>query len=337
MFRIIRFIPVFLCLLAVALATVWGALALWYHGPVADQHKLFAIGGFVVFGLLVCLGLFTRRRVGALGLFGLVFAGLLFWWGGLAPPVERNWAPDVARQVTGQIDGDILTLENMRNFEWHGAYDATPVWETRSYDLSKLETVDMFLSYWAGPLMAHFIVSFGFSDGEYLAWSVEVRREVDGGFSPIADAFKANTLLILAADERDVVGVRSNLRDEDVQLFRLQTDPQTARALLTEYVRDANALAQQPEFYNSLTTNCTTVVVRMMQAIGNGLPFDWRLLANGYLPDYAHDHQALDMRHSISDLRALGRIDRRANAHGLKPGFSEAIRQGVPTPASDAP
>lgn len=334
MFRIIRFIPVVLCLLAVTLATLWGALALWYHGPFEEQQKLFAIGVYAFFGLLVCLGLFTRRRVGVLGLYGLAFAGLLFWWSGIAPPTDRNWAPDVARQVTGQINGDILTLENMRNFDWRGPYDATPRWETRSYDLSQLQTVDMFLSYWAGPLMAHFIVSFGFSDGEYLAWSVEVRREVDGGFSPIADAFKTNTLLILAADERDVVGVRSNWRNEDVQLFRLQTDPQTARALLTEYVRDANALARQPEFYNSLTTNCTTVVVRMMQAIGNGLPLDWRLLANGYLPDYAYDQQALDMRHSMSDLRALGRIDRRANAHGLKPGFSKAIRQDVPMPES---
>ncbi len=334
MFRIIRLIPVILCLLAVAVATVWGALALWYHGPFADQTKLFAIGAFALFGLLCCIGLFTRRRVGVLGLFGLVFAGLLFWWVGITPPTDRNWAPDVARQVTGKIEGDILTLENVRSFEWHGPHEATPAWDTRSYDLSQLETVDMFLSYWAGPLMGHFIVSFGFSDGRYLAWSVEVRREVGGGFSPVADAFKTNTLVIVAADERDVVGVRSNWRKEDVQLFRLAADPQTARALLAEYVRDANALAQRPEFYNSLTTNCTTVVVRMMQAIGSGLPVDWRLLANGYVPDFAYDHQALDMRHSISDLRALGRIERRANAYGLKPGFSEAIRQGVPAPES---
>ncbi|WP_424984767.1 DUF4105 domain-containing protein [Microbulbifer sp. S227A] len=332
MFRIIRLIPVLLCLLAVALATVWGCLALWYHAPLTGQGKLFAIAGFAVFGLIAGTLLFTRRRIGALGLFGLVLAGLLFWWNGITPPAERNWAPDVARQVTGQIDGDILTLDNLRNFDWHGPDKATAQWETRSYDLAQLQTVDMFLSYWAGPLMAHFIVSFGFSDGEHLAWSVEVRRESDGAFSPIADAFKSNTLVIVAADERDVVGVRSNLRNEDVQLFRLAADPQVARALLTEYVRDANALAQQPAFYNSLTTNCTTVVVRMMQAIGNGLPLDWRLLVNGYLPDYAYDHQALDMRHTLPDLRALGRIDPRARAHGLKPGFSGAIRRDVPRP-----
>ncbi len=335
MFRIIRLIPILLCLLAVTLATIWGGLALWYHGPLTEQNKLIAIAGFALFGLIVAVALFSRRRIGALGLFGLALAGLLFWWNGIAPPAERNWSPDVARQVTGRIEGDILTLDNLRNFDWQGPDDAIPRWETRSYDLNQLQTVDMFLSYWAGPLMAHFIVSFGFADGEQLAWSAEVRREVGGAFSPVADAFKANTLILVAADERDVVGVRSNLRNEDVQLFRLAADPQVARALLTEYVRDANALAQRPEFYNSLTTNCTTVVVRMMRAIGGGLPLDWRLLANGYLPDYAYDQQALDMRYSLSDLRALGRIDRRANAHGLEPGFSEAIRRDVPRPEPD--
>lgn len=332
MLRIIRFILITLCLLVVATATLWAAMALWFHFPGSPAQRNLAIGGAGVFGLIVCLTLLTRRRALALGLFGLGLAGMIFWWSGIAPPTGRDFAPDVARQVTGQVEGDILTLDNIRAFEWTGPQETTPHWVSRSYDLSQLQTVDMFLSYWAGPLMAHFIVSFGFADGDYLAWSVEVRREVDGGFSPVADAFKSNTLVIIAADERDVVGVRSNHRGEDVQLFRLHADPETARELLREYVRDANALAEQPDFYNSLTTNCTTVVVRMMRAIGNGLPLDWRLLANGYLPEYAYDHQALDTRHSMQDLRALGRINRRALAHGLKPGFSEAIRRTVPLP-----
>lgn len=316
MLRFIRFLFYSLCLLVLALATLWMALGLWHHFPGDDQSRTFAIGGIALVGLIASLSVFTRRWKLGVGLLGLVLAGFTFWWGSLEPPTDLKFAPDVARQVTGEIDGDVLTLENVRNFEWTGPYEATPNWTTRRYDLTQLETVDMFLSYWGGPLMAHFIVSFGFADGEQLAWSVEVRREVDGGFSPIADLFKTNTLAIIAADERDVVGVRSNYRNEDVQLFRLRADKATARALLTQYVSDANALARQPEFYNSLTTNCTTVVARMMQTIGNSLPLDWRLLANGYLPNYAYDHQALDTRHSLQDLRALGRIDRRAKAHG---------------------
>jgi hypothetical protein len=334
--RIIGIVLITLSLLVIAIATTWEAMTLWFHFPFRHALRIPVIGGVCLLGVLVCLTLFTRWRLFGLGVFGLVLAGLIFWWSGIEPPTERDWAPDVARQVTGRFDGDILTLENLRAFDWHGPYEATPRWTSRSYDLAQLESVDMFLSYWAGPLMAHFIVSFGFADGEYLAWSVEVRREADGGFSPVADAFKSNMLVIVAADERDVVGVRSTHRGEDVQLFRLHTPPETARALLREYVRDANALARQPEFYNSLTTNCTTVVVRMMKAIGNGLPLDWRLLANGYLPDYAYDRRALDMDHSLQELRSLGRIDQRATSHGRGPGFSEAIRRTVPSPLTDS-
>ena len=133
-------------------------------------------------------------------------------------------------------------------------------WSKRSYDLSKLKTLDLFLAYWAGPEMAHVIMSFGFEDGDYLAWSVEVRREKNGEFSPIADAFKSHTLVYLATTERDSVRLRSNVRGEDVRLYRLKVPPEQARVLLLQYVAEATALAEQPKFYNSITANCATVV-----------------------------------------------------------------------------
>jgi hypothetical protein len=216
---------------------------------------------------------------------------------------------------------------------WKDATEATERWETRSYDVSKLQTADLFMSYWAGPQMAHVIMSFGFEGDQYLAWSIEVRRREGGEFSPLADLFKSNPLVIIAADERDVVGVRSNVRGEDVQIYRLRARPDTARTLLLEYVRDANALSTKPQFYNSIMTNCTTTIVKMMRAVGDKLPLDWRLIVNGYLPDYAYDHGALDTRVSLAELRSLAKIDSRAHAAGLTADFSRLIRMGVPSPA----
>lgn len=285
-----------------------------------------------MFGLFTVFTLIGQRRTMTTLIFAVVFVGLVVWWNSIKPMSDADWAPEVSRQVTGKIEGDTLTLTNVRNFEWRSKTDYSQNWETRSYDLSKLQTLDLFMSYWSGPTIAHVIFSFGFEGGEQLAWSVEVRRRVGGKFSPLADLFKSNTLVIVAADERDVVGVRSNVRDEDVQIYRLKVPPQQARLLLVEYVADANRLATTPQFYNSLTTNCTTAVVKMIRVAGDKLPFDWRLIVNGYLPEYAYDRGALDSSVPLSQLKAVAHIDQRARADGLSSEFSKAIRAGVPSP-----
>ncbi|UWQ93590.1 DUF4105 domain-containing protein (plasmid) [Rhodobacteraceae bacterium M382] len=332
MIRLLRVFGIVAVVLGLALVGVWGGLAIWFRAPLPEVARLVVSGFWGLGSVATMIAYFGPFRWRTMGLFALFFAGLVVWWNTLQPPETGNWATDVSRQVTGDIDENILTLTNVREFEWRTNTDFTEQWTTRTYDLDRLTSVDMFLSYWAGPEMAHFILSFGFSDGQFLAWSVEVRREVDGGFSPVADFFKENTLVIVAASEQDVVGVRSNVRGEDVQLFRLNARPEQARALLEEYVSEANALARVPQWYNSVTTNCTTVVFKMMKAIGNGYRFDWRIIANGYLPDYGYDQGALNTTIPLGDLRALGRIAPRALAIGLNPQFSNAIRLGVPTP-----
>jgi hypothetical protein len=329
----VRIVAAMVLMLAIAVATAWSGLALWYRLPAPDLIRGLAGSLFVLLGLAAIIALFSRSRLPVLVLFAVAFGAVLVWWSTIRPPGRGDWAPDVARQVTGTQSGDLLTLTNIRDFAWRSNTDFTERWTTRTYDLTKLRTLDLFMSYWAGPEMAHVIMSFGFDGGDQLAWSIEVKRSNGGVFSPLADLFKSNPLVIIAADERDVVGVRSNVRGEDVQLYRLRTPPEAARKLLLEYLLDANALSTTPQFYNSITTNCTTTIVKMIRAVGDAIPLDWRLIVNGYLPDYAYGMGALDTRLPLPELRALARIDARAQAAGLSsPDFSRLIRVDVPSP-----
>lgn len=328
-FSAILLVPLFLF---VAYAALWGGLALWFKLPGPELLRGLVSCVFGLMGLGTLVSVFHASRWRWLAGFGVVFALVLVWWNTLEPPREDNWSPEVARQVTGTIEGDTLTLQNARDFSWRSADDVTERWVTRSYDLSRIESVDLFMSYWGGPTMAHLMLSFGFEDGEFLVWSFEVRRSEGETFSPVADFFKANSLSLVAGTERDIVGLRSNIQQSEVFLFRLRSDPEARRRLLEGYVNRANALAQDPAFFNSVFTNCSKTVVDLARSLGAPLPADWRVIVNGYFPDYLYDLGAMTDGLSLDDIRDAGNITQNARSFGLREGFAKAIRKDVPAP-----
>ncbi len=327
----VAIIMVLMALVFVAPISAWSGLALWFRFPGPEWVRGTAAGIFVLLGLGTIAALFTRRRLLGLAAFALAFVGLLLWWGTISPPESGDWHAEVARQTTGKLDGNMLTLSDVRDFGWRGVDDFTEHWESRSYDLAKLKTLDLFLAYWAGPKMVPVIMSFGFEDGQYLAWSVEVRRERGSDFSPVADAFRNHTTIYLATTERDSIRLRTNIRGEDVRLYRLNTSPDRARLLLLEYVAESNALAKRPRFFNSITANCATAVFKLVRAAGGTYPLDWRLIVNGFLPGYLYDHRAVDTSIPLSELIERAKISEKARAAGDSSDFSRLIRIGVPT------
>jgi hypothetical protein len=186
------------------------------------------------------------------------------------------------------------------------------------------------MSYWAGESIAHAMASFGFADGQHLVFSIEIRKEKTESYSALAGFFRAYELSFIAADERDVVGVRTNVRGEDVRIYRLRMAPAQARALLLEYVDEANDLTRKPRFYNSLITNCTTQIFRMVRTLQPGLPLDYRVLLAGYVPDYVYDLGRLNTSLPFEALRDRSHI--RGKSDSTDPDFSKRIREGVPDP-----
>ena len=330
--RLARWIGLGLLAIAILLIGAWCSVAVWYRCGAGEPVRSILAGATLVFALVVVASLVTSRRWLALAVYAASFALFLAWWTTITPTNDRNWAPDVARNATATIEGDRLVVKNVRNFIWRSDTDFDQRWEQRTYNLSHVTDVDLIMSYWAGEAIAHTIVSFGFDDGARLAFSIETRKESHEGYSSIAGFFKQFELAVVAADERDVVRVRSNVRGEDVRIYRLRMTPKNAQVLLREYVDEVNDLAGTPRFYNTLTANCTNLVFEMVRVIHPGVPMDLRVLLSGYLPNYAYDLGATDTSVSFEKLRELSKIHDKAVRADADPQFSARIREGIPVP-----
>lgn len=320
--------------LAVTLLTVVGALFLHFSNlPAAWARSGLAVA--YVAGV-VMLFIFLKPRWKALLAFAGSFAVILLWFQLIPASSDRAWQEDVSRVPSAVIDGDSLTVHNVRDFRYRSATDYDPAWETRHYDLSKLRTLDIYFSYWGSSAIAHTMLSFGFDDGRYLCLSVETRKEIGEEYDPLASFFKRFELIYILADERDLVAQRTNIRREDTYLFPREMPPARIRALLLDVLERVNALARRPEHYRTIRDNCTTSLVgHLNKANEKPIPFSFKLLVNGYIPDLAYERGQLSRDVPLEDQMKRYAISAIARESPLDAGFSQRIRANLGPPIVD--
>ena len=312
-------------------ATVWGSAALWFDGSASRLLAALLVGAYALATLAALLMVRPMRRayVGAL----VPFALLIGWWLGIEPSNDRNWLPEVARLAYADINGDRVTVHNIRNFDYRSETDFTPSYYDKTFDISKLESIDLVAVYWMGPAIAHTILSFGFEGGDHLAFSIETRKEQGEAYSTVKGFFKQYELYYVVADERDVIRVRSNYRKdppEDVYVYRLNGPIENGRKLFLEYIQQIKRLKDKPAFYNTLTDNCTTGIW-MNTRVNPGHPaLSWKILASGYLPEYLHEVGRLAPGTPFDEVQRKARINARAQAADQAADFSRRIRIGIP-------
>ncbi len=318
--------------LAVTGLTLWWMGALYYAGPGGDLPRSVLAVAFGLATAAVFLLLPNRRRT-LLG-FGLACVALFLWWGTIEPSNDREWQPDVAVLPSATVQGDRVTLHNIRNLDYRTETDFTPRHYDKTFDLKKLDSIDMIASYWAGEDIAHLFLSFGFGGEDYVAVSIETRKERTEGYSTLKGFFKQYELFYVVADERDLIRVRTNYRKpaEDVYVYRLRIPRAQVRRVFMDYVREINELATRPAFYNTLITNCTTAILMHAQASGGVARYNWKILLSGHTPEYAYELGKLDQSLPFEELRRLSRVNDRARAANDAPDFSQRIRAGIPLP-----
>lgn len=330
-----RFVGLFIGAFLIVGTGTWGTFALYFDGPEHDTLRTLLASCFAAASLAALVGYFTRRfRWMALGSHISLFLIIFVWWSLIEPSNDREWQPEVAVLPYATFDGNLITVHNIRNFDYRSETDFTPAYYDQIYDLTKLDSADLLAAYWMGPEIAHIFLSFGFGN-DHLAISIEARKEATEGYSSIKGFFKQYELIYIVGDERDLIRVRTNYRKdppEDVYLYSLAGSPENAKRVFLGYMNTLNELRERPKFYNTLTANCTNVIWMHTRLNPGHVPFSWKILLSGYTPAYLYEQGKLATDLSFEALQARAHINERARQADQAPDFSRQIRDHVSRP-----
>jgi hypothetical protein len=248
------------------------------------------------------------------------------------PRSDRQWVAQQAVMARADLQGDSVYVSHVRNFSYTAEEVFTPAYDDRRYDLNKLESVwfivTPFSKRWRGP--AHTFVSFGFADSQYVAISIEARREPGETYGPLTGLFRQFELIYVVGDERDLIGSRAVYGGYDVYVYPIRTSRERIRALFLEMLARSNALATRPEFYNTLTNNCTSNVVdHVNHIVPRAVPHGIRTILPGYADEVAYSLGLIDNSVSLAEARRRFRVNDQARRFVTSPDFSSRIRENA--------
>jgi hypothetical protein len=314
--------------LALTVAGLWATLAIYYSNLPAGWLRALAAG---IYLLMLIVVLTRMRRWWLARLVFLALVGVVVLWFLLIPPSNaRDWQPDVALLPSADVNGERVTIHNIRNCDYRTETDYTVHHYDKTFDLAKLHSVDFYVVYWGSPWIAHTMMSFGFEGGDYVCFSIETRKEKGESYSAVKGFFRQFELTYVIGDERDLVRLRTNYRGEQVYLYRLNADLALGRSVFLDYLKQVNRLKERPAWYNAVTANCTTMIRGHTKPYAKDARFDWRMLVNGRIDEMAYERKSLDQSLPFQQLKARSLINDRARAADQDPAFSKRIRESWP-------
>jgi hypothetical protein len=310
----------------------WAALMCRYSPALQEPWR---VPTAAVVGIVILAALFAQKRRAlwrTLAVLSIAICGVL--WTTIKPSNDRDWSGDVAQIPWGEVQGDDVVIHNVRNFDYRTEQDFDARYEDRMVKLSQMSEVDILVTYWGSKPIAHIMVSFGFNNRDFLAISIETRKEKGEGYSTVNGFFRNYELAYVVADERDVVRLRTTYRNPEEQVYVLRTNMslENGRKLFLDYIAKMNQLRAHPKFYNTLTTNCTTQVLEHTRAYGGKTRYNWQILLSGYVPEYLFENAALAPNLTLEDIMKLSLVNEASHAASESPDFSARIREGVPRP-----
>lgn len=246
----------------------------------------------------------------------------------LEPSNDGPWSPDQAVLPWAEFHDNQVTVHNIRNCYYRTVDDYTVRLYSKTFDLRKLTSIDfMVVPFDDDPAIAHVMLSFGFQDKDYLVSSVEIRKRVGQKYSALTGFFNQYTLMYVLADERDVLWKSTIGYEQEAFLYRTKATPKQAQEMFVDVMRRVNKLVREPEFYNTITNNCTTNVRNHVNHLMPGdVPYDYRVLLPGYSDELAYDLGLIEAKGSFEETKAAAKVNFNAYLYRDAPDFSQKIR-----------
>jgi hypothetical protein len=317
---------------------LWTALALYFTAPLVGWlAALLALGVASLYVSALGERLFVRGRSGlpwrevrrsTAALAATAFVAVWYFWF-VTPDPNEDWVPQHGRKSVVKVEGDKVYVKNVRNFTWRTESDFTPAYYDRVYDLNAISSMYYVLS----PIfdlrgVAHVWVSFGFSDGQAVSVSVEARGVKERPYGLFRSMFRQFQLIYVVGDERDVVGLRGGIWQNEVRFYPARTTQERKRALFLDMMRRAESLDKHPEFYHLITNNCMNNITYHVRRLGGRpVPSNLALLLTGFSDRAAYDYGFIDTDLPFEKAREAYRIDEWMRDTPLDETFSKRLRQ----------
>jgi hypothetical protein len=245
------------------------------------------------------------------------------------PPINnRAWVPEQMFIPLISINKNQITIKNFRNCRYRSNTDFDVHWETKIFDLEKLAGVDFIVepfADWRG--LAHTFLTFSFDDGEHVAISVEIRREQKEVYSVLAGIYWNYEVMYIVGEEKDLIGLRTNIRKDPVYLFPIKANKIQIKKLFLSMLQRAKNLEERPEYYNSLFNTCSTNIARhLKENFDLKLGIDFRLIFPGYADEIAFDLKLIDTDQTLEEARQTFLINNRSQFLDDGKAWSKQIR-----------
>ena len=243
------------------------------------------------------------------------------------PSNDRDWTVDQAILPYAEMNGPLVTIRNIRNFRYTTADRYTPDYYDKTFDLRQLDSAWFFVEPFGKMGAAHTFVSFGFGGRDFLAISIEIRKEKGESFSPLSGLLRRYEVMYVIGDERDLVKLRTNYRNDRVYLYPIRTTRERKVAMFVSMLERANALRARPEFYNTLTNTCTTnLVEHVNEIVPERIPLRPAVLLPANSDRLAYDLGLIESARSFEETRTAAQINDLARRFADDPDFSRKIR-----------